>query len=160
MIRKVMNSDRPMRTWLGGNCCVPTAWRSRERTMMIRVKLVIISRMAGARERTVRKTTSWRVAEKFSRLVRSGTLSGSSCAGGDDGAGAVVAVADATEGHSARYATVRKNTKLVRFARASVLIASPLFELLREAADFVQQALEFLARGNRNHGRRIVFRSS
>src|SRR4051794_2617365 len=80
MIRKVMKRDRPMRTWLGGNCCVPRAWRRRERTMMMRVKLVIISRTAGARERTVRKATSFKVEEKLSRLVRSGIWVGRSCA--------------------------------------------------------------------------------
>ncbi len=39
----------------------------------MRVKLVIISRIAGARERTVSRMMICIAAEKFSRLVRSGS---------------------------------------------------------------------------------------
>ena len=40
-------------TWLGGSCCVPIACRSRLSTTMMRTKQVVISRIAGARLRTV-----------------------------------------------------------------------------------------------------------
>src|SRR5687768_2037685 len=90
MIRKVMNIERPTNTWLGGSVAVPIAWRSSDRTMMIRVKLVIMIRMAGARERTVRRTMSCRAAEKFSRLETSGSLIGCSGPGWVVGAGATL----------------------------------------------------------------------
>src|SRR3954467_4953163 len=72
MIRKVMNIDSPIRIWLGGSDCVPSACRSSDRTMMIRVKLVIMIRIAGARLRTVSRMMICIAAEKFSRLLTSG----------------------------------------------------------------------------------------
>ena len=69
-----MNIASPTSTWLGGSCCVPIAWRSSDSTMMIRVKLVIISRIAGASESTVSRTTICIADEKFSRLEISGRL--------------------------------------------------------------------------------------
>ncbi|WBL34990.1 hypothetical protein O0235_09320 [Tepidiforma flava] len=42
---------------------MPIAFRTRERTTMMRVKEVTITRMAGARERTVMRTRSWMAAE-------------------------------------------------------------------------------------------------
>src|SRR4051812_30773475 len=72
MIRKVMKRERPTSTWLGGSEAVPRAWRRSDMTMMIRVKLVIMIRMAGARERTVRSTMICIAEERFSRLERSG----------------------------------------------------------------------------------------
>ena len=68
-----MNSDSPISTWFGGNCCVPSACRSSDSTMMIRVKLVIMIRIAGASDRTVSRMMICIAAEKFSRLVRSGS---------------------------------------------------------------------------------------
>src|SRR2546421_7603877 len=44
-------------------------------TMMIRVKLVIMIRIAGARERTVRSTMICIAEERFSRFERSGSWS-------------------------------------------------------------------------------------
>ena len=38
MTKKVRNSDRPMRTWLGGACRVPIACRRSDSTMTMRVK--------------------------------------------------------------------------------------------------------------------------
>src|SRR4051812_47138160 len=73
MIRNVMNSESPMRIWLGGSCCVPSACRRSESTMMIRVKLVIMTKMAGANESTVSRMTSRMAAENVCRLLRSGT---------------------------------------------------------------------------------------
>src|SRR3954454_7474461 len=69
-----MNSDRPMRIWLGGNCCVPMAWRRSDSTITMRVKLVIMIRIAGASDKTVSRMISCNPAEKFSRLVMSGML--------------------------------------------------------------------------------------
>ena len=48
-----MNSAIDVITWLGGNCCVPSACRNRPSTTMIRTKQVVISRIAGARLTTV-----------------------------------------------------------------------------------------------------------
>src|SRR5688572_33052231 len=76
MTRNVMNIESPISTWLGGSCWVPIAWRSSDSTMMIRVKLVIISRIAGASERTVIKMMICIADEKFSFCVRSGRLTG------------------------------------------------------------------------------------
>ncbi|EXI84493.1 MAG: hypothetical protein AW12_02445 [Candidatus Accumulibacter sp. BA-94] len=47
MMKKLRNRARPISTWFGGEVCVPSACRSSERTMMMRVKLVIISSAAG-----------------------------------------------------------------------------------------------------------------
>ena len=46
-----------MMTWFGGIVCVPRACRIKLRTMRIRVKEVIINKMAGAMERIVRIAT-------------------------------------------------------------------------------------------------------
>ena len=43
----VRNSDSPTITWLGGEACVPSAWRSSDSTMTMRVKPVISSSTAG-----------------------------------------------------------------------------------------------------------------
>ena len=77
-----MNSDRPIRIWLGGNCCVPSAWRSSDSTMTMRVKLVIMIRIAGASDSTVSRMMICMAAEKFSRLVRSGSWEGKDRRGG------------------------------------------------------------------------------
>ncbi|MNT35697.1 hypothetical protein D3C72_1717330 [compost metagenome] len=55
-MKKVRNSARPNITWLGGAEGVPRALRSRPRTMMMRVKLVIISSMAGKKLSEVSNT--------------------------------------------------------------------------------------------------------
>jgi hypothetical protein len=59
MTKKVRNKDRPMITWLGGADWVPSAWRSRDRTMTMRVKPVIISRMAGRKDSAVKNSSVW-----------------------------------------------------------------------------------------------------
>src|SRR5690242_10141777 len=71
----VRNSERPVRTWLGGNSWVPSARRTNERTMTIRVKDVIMIRIAGARERTVRTIAIWSVEEMFSGFAASFAVS-------------------------------------------------------------------------------------
>ena len=41
IIKKVRNKDIAIRTWLGGVCWVPSAWRKIDITIIILVKLVI-----------------------------------------------------------------------------------------------------------------------
>ena len=53
MMKKVRNRDSPTRTWLGGEVWVPRAWRSSDMTMMMRVKLVVISTIAGMKDSEV-----------------------------------------------------------------------------------------------------------
>ena len=59
----MMNSDRnrliPISTWLGGDCCRPSAWRRIASTTMIRVKLVIISSSAGRMVSRPITSSSW-----------------------------------------------------------------------------------------------------
>jgi hypothetical protein len=45
--KKVRNSAKPINTWLGGDEGVPMAERNSDSTMMMRVKPVIINKMAG-----------------------------------------------------------------------------------------------------------------
>ncbi|MNP19726.1 hypothetical protein D3C76_1122670 [compost metagenome] len=47
MTNRVRNSARPISTWFDGVVCRPSAWRRMEKTMMIRVKLVISMTNAG-----------------------------------------------------------------------------------------------------------------
>ena len=67
----VMNSAIDVITWLGGNCCVPSACRNRPSTTMIRTKLVVISRMAGARLTTVSSSITCSVEASPCGLVQS-----------------------------------------------------------------------------------------
>ena len=60
-----------------GDWPAPMAWRRSDRTMMMRVKLVIMSRIAGANDRTVSRMMICMADEKFSRLLKSGRDSGS-----------------------------------------------------------------------------------
>ena len=64
MTKNVRNSDRPISTWLGGACTVPSAWRSSDSTMMMRVNEVIISRIAGRNVSEVRNSSVWIVSVK------------------------------------------------------------------------------------------------
>jgi len=59
MMKKVRNRARPSRTWFGGEVWVPIAVRSKAKTMMMRVKLVIISTTAGRKESTVSIASVW-----------------------------------------------------------------------------------------------------
>ncbi len=63
-----MNSAIDVITWLGGNCCVPSACRNRPNTTMIRTKLVVISRIAGARLITVNSSITCSVEASPSGL--------------------------------------------------------------------------------------------
>src|SRR6185312_2541951 len=86
-----MNRASVVITWLGGSCCVPMAWRSKPSTTTIRTKLVVISRMAGARLSTVNSSMTCSVELSFCGLAhdwgppRSASASGS----GERGAGAL-----------------------------------------------------------------------
>ena len=59
MTKKVRNSARPITTWFGGAACVPSAWRSSDSTMTMRVKLVISSSTAGRKLSAVKKSSVW-----------------------------------------------------------------------------------------------------
>ena len=58
----MMNSDRnkamPMSTWFGGVCAVPSACRSNDRTIMMRVNEVIKIRIDGNSASTVINSSS------------------------------------------------------------------------------------------------------
>ena len=59
MTKKVRNSARPTSTWLGGDVCVPSACRSSDSTMMMRVNPVIISSAAGMKVSAVSVSSVW-----------------------------------------------------------------------------------------------------
>ena len=48
-----------MITWLGGTACVPSAWRSSDSTITMRVKPVIISSSAGRNDSAVKNSRVW-----------------------------------------------------------------------------------------------------
>jgi hypothetical protein len=60
---RVRNSARPTITWFGGAVWVPSAWRSSDSTMMMRVKLVIISSAAGMKVSAVISSRVWTGSE-------------------------------------------------------------------------------------------------
>src|SRR5256885_269717 len=84
MTNSVRNSDRPMITWLGGADCVPSAWRISDSTMTMRVKPVIIKRMAGRKDSAVKNSRVWMGTEKLVPPLpwpmTSGRLAGAPCA--------------------------------------------------------------------------------
>src|ERR1700733_4619713 len=100
--------------------------------MTIRVKLVIISKIAGASERTVSRMMICIAAEKLSRRVRSGSCGIENGVGfGVEGAAAVVGISIG----ACCASEIRVRDKLMRTAkaqadnrigltRASILIAS------------------------------------
>jgi len=53
IMKKVRNRANPMMIWLEGICCTPSAFLTRESTMIIRVNEVTIIKRAGASESTV-----------------------------------------------------------------------------------------------------------
>ena len=59
MTKKVRNRARPTSTWLGGVCWMPSAVRRNDSTTMIRVNEVTMTRIDGARLRTVSSARSW-----------------------------------------------------------------------------------------------------
>src|SRR3954467_439309 len=63
--KNVRNSDRPVITWLGGAACVPMAWRNSDSTITMRVKPVIISRIAGRNDSAVKNSSVWIGTEKL-----------------------------------------------------------------------------------------------
>lgn len=58
IMKNVKNSANEIITVFGGVCCTPMAVRRNDRTMMIRVKLVIIIKMDGANDKTVNNAMS------------------------------------------------------------------------------------------------------
>ena len=69
MIISVRNKLIEVSTWLGGNCCVPSACRSRPNTTRIRTKQVVINSTDGARLITVSSSITWMVELSPSGLV-------------------------------------------------------------------------------------------
>jgi hypothetical protein len=63
MMKKVRKRDRPITTWFGGICCVPMEFRKKENTMTILVKEVIIMRMDGNTDNTVRSNSNFMLLE-------------------------------------------------------------------------------------------------
>ena len=61
-------------TWLGGDCCVPSAVLIKDNTIAKRVKLVIKMRAAGARERTVKRKMIWSTPDICSGPLASSRL--------------------------------------------------------------------------------------
>ena len=59
MIKKVKNKASPAIIWLEGVCWVPRACRKKAKTTASLVKDVIRMRMAGARERMVKRKMIW-----------------------------------------------------------------------------------------------------
>ena len=59
MTMALRNRARDTRTAFGGDCCIPRAVRSRDRTTTIRTKLVVMMTIDGARDSTVISPTSW-----------------------------------------------------------------------------------------------------
>ena len=90
MISSVMNMASVVSTWLGGSCCVPIACRSSPKTTTIRMKLVVMRRIAGAKLSTVSRSITCSVELRRCGLVHdsgpprsaSTTGSGKSGAGG------------------------------------------------------------------------------
>ena len=64
-MKNVRNNAMPTRTWLGGDCWVAMAWRRNPNTTMMRVKEVVMTRIAGASEMTVTRSTTIRDVEIF-----------------------------------------------------------------------------------------------
>jgi len=61
MTKNVRNSDSPTITWVGGADCVPSACRSSDSTITMRVKLVIISNAAGMNDSDVSRISVCRL---------------------------------------------------------------------------------------------------
>ena len=59
MTNRVRNNERPMITWLGGADWVPSAWRSSDSTMTMRVNPVISNSMAGRKDSAVKNSSVW-----------------------------------------------------------------------------------------------------
>ena len=69
MTKNVRNRASPTSTCGGGTCCVPSAWRRKWSTTMIRVNAVVRIRIAGASERIVIRKRICSVTETSSGFV-------------------------------------------------------------------------------------------
>src|SRR5574343_872383 len=65
-----------MITWLGGADCVPSAWRSSDSTITMRVNPVIINKMAGRNDSAVKNNSVWIGTEKLVPLLPEPTSTG------------------------------------------------------------------------------------
>ena len=59
MMMAVRNRARLTSTEFGGDCCRPSAWRSKESTTVMRTNEVVIITMDGASDSTVSRPPSW-----------------------------------------------------------------------------------------------------
>jgi len=66
MMRKVRNKARPIKTWFGGVCRVPSAFLKKEKTTTMRVKEVKRTKMDGASAKTVKMRRISKVATRSS----------------------------------------------------------------------------------------------
>src|SRR5699024_3623890 len=58
IMKNVKNKASPINTWFGGICCVANDVRTKAKTTTTRVKLVIIIKIPGAKDRTVNNNKS------------------------------------------------------------------------------------------------------
>lgn len=65
MMKKVRMSENPITNWLGMAEATPKAFLAKEKTMMIRGKLVISMSNEGANERRVSAPTIWMVVSSW-----------------------------------------------------------------------------------------------
>ena len=63
--KQVMNRASPVMTCAGGSCWVPSACRNKAKTTTMRVKQVVMTRIAGVRDNTVRRSMISRVDDSF-----------------------------------------------------------------------------------------------
>jgi hypothetical protein len=74
MIKTVINSANPIKTELGGTCCVPTAVRRRAKTIMILKKEVTEIKKKGTSEIRARAKISCTLLENCGEAMISRTL--------------------------------------------------------------------------------------
>jgi hypothetical protein len=72
----VIKRDRPIMTWVGGTCAVPSACLIKESTTTIRVKHVVITNIAGRKDRSVINTIISRGVDKPNRVPVAGAWGG------------------------------------------------------------------------------------
>ncbi len=60
---RVRKSANPISTWLGGVLPAPMAWRRMPNTITMRVKAVIMRRIAGSMVTAVIRSRTWIVSE-------------------------------------------------------------------------------------------------
>src|SRR3954463_5524469 len=119
--KNVRNNDSPVMTWFGGAACVPIAWRKSDSTITMRVKPVIISRMAGRNDSAVKNSSVWIGTEKLVPPPPAPTSSGrAGPATAGDCASAAAAGATTGARASATAAAPRARLRALFILRASL----------------------------------------